>query len=78
MKIKVNPHEIEFTQDIEINAGEYNITTLEFEFSEEYEGLTNMAVFSTCENSYKAPIFDNQCIIPYEVLEETGLDCQIV
>lgn len=72
MIIKVNPHEIEFTQDIEINAGEYNITTLEFDFSEEYEELTNMAVFSTCENSYKTPILNNQCVIPYEVLEETG------
>lgn len=72
MKIKVNPHEIEFTQDIEINAGEYNIATLEFEFSDEYEGLTNMAVFSTCENSYKTPILNNQCHIPSEVLEEPG------
>ena len=72
MIIKVNPHTIDFTQDVEFNSGEYNITTLEFDFSNEFNGLTNQAVFSTCNGTYKTPILNNQCVIPYEVLEEPG------
>lgn len=72
MIIKVNPHTIDFTQDVEINSGEYNITTLEFEFSDEFNGLTNQAVFTTCNGTYKTPILNNQCTIPYEVLTEKG------
>lgn len=72
MNIKVNSHTLEIEQNIDINAGEYNITTLNFEFSEEYEGLTKMAVFSNCETILKTAILDNQCTIPFEVLEEPG------
>lgn len=72
MNIKVNSHTLEINQNIDINAGEYNITTLNFEFSDEYEGLTKMAVFSNCETSIKTAILDNQCTIPFEVLEEPG------
>ena len=72
MIIQVTPHTITITKTKDINAGEYNITTCTFEFSEEFNDLTNMAVFSTCGNSYKTPILNNQCVIPYEVLEEPG------
>lgn len=72
MNIKVNSHTLEIEQNIDINAGEYNITTLNFEFSDEYEGLTKMAVFSNCETIIKTAILDNQCTIPFEVLEEPG------
>lgn len=72
MNIKVNSHTLEINQNIDINTGEYNITTLNFEFSDEYEGLTKMAVFSNCETSIKTAILNNQCTIPFEVLEEPG------
>lgn len=72
MNIQVDTHTITITQDENINAGEYNVTTCEFEFTDEYEGLTKQAVFSTCTETYKAPILNNQCIIPSEVLENQG------
>lgn len=72
MNIKVNSHTLEIEQNIDINAGEYNITTLNFEFSDEYEGLTKMAVFSNCETIIKTAILNDQCTIPFEVLEEPG------
>lgn len=72
MNIQVNAHTITITQDENINAGEYNVTPCTFEFSDEYEGLTKQAVFSTCTDTYKVPILDNQCIIPSEVLETNG------
>ena len=72
MNIQVTPHLITITQDDNINAGEYNITTCEFEFTDEYEDLTKQAVFSTCESTYKVSILNNQCTIPSEVLENPG------
>lgn len=72
MNVQVTPHTITITQDTDINSGEYNVTTLNFEFSEEYDNLAKMAVFSTCDSSYKTPILSNQCTIPSEVLEEQG------
>lgn len=71
MKVKVTAHTIEL-ETSEINAGEYNVTPCEFEFSEEYEGLTKEAVFSTCNGVYKCAILNNQCVIPGEVLENLG------
>ena len=72
MNIQVTPHTITLTRNESINAGEYNITPCIFEFSEEYSNLTKEAVFSTCSNTVKTAILNNQCIIPFEVLQEPG------
>ena len=72
MNIKVEPYTIEIEKLNQVNSGEYNIAEMNFEFSEEYEGLTKQAVFSTCDETYKTPILNNKCIIPYEVLREPG------
>lgn len=72
MQIKVNPHTIELTKDNIVNEGEYNINTCFFEFSEEYNGLSKKAVFTNGENTYSQIINNNECIIPYEVLENEG------
>ena len=72
MNIQVGTHEIIITQDENINAGEYNVTVCTFDFSDEYEDLTKQAVFSTCSDTYKTPILNNQCTIPSEVLESQG------
>ena len=72
MNVQVNPHFITITQDDNINAGEYNVTQCTFEFTEEYDDLTKQAVFSTCSDTYKTPILDNQCTIPSEVLQTQG------
>jgi hypothetical protein len=72
MKIIVNPHSLELQKNIDVNSGEYNVQKCEFVFSNEYEGLTKMAVFSNEESSFKTMITDNECIIPYEILETDG------
>lgn len=72
MKVIVKTNEIEIEKNNLINSGEYNITPCEFEFSEEYNGLTKMAVFSTCSADTKVAILNNRCVIPYEVLENQG------
>ena len=72
MKIIVTPHTITLNKTEIVNEGEYNINTCEFELSEEYTGLTNMAIFTNGTSTFKTMIVDNQCIIPYEVLEQEG------
>ena len=72
MNIQVNAHTLTITIENDINAGEYNITPCTFEFSEEYDGLTKEAIFSTCETTVKTSILNNQCVIPFEVLENPG------
>lgn len=72
MKVIVKTNEIEIEKNNLINSGEYNITPCEFEFSEEYNGLTKMAVFSTCSIDVKVAILNNRCVIPYEILENQG------
>lgn len=72
MKIIVTPHTITLNKTEIVNEGEYNINTCEFELSEEYTELTNMAIFTNGASTFKTMIVDNQCIIPYEVLEQEG------
>ena len=73
MNIQVTPHTIAITINTNINAGEYNITPCEFTFTEEYENLTKEAIFSSCDGSViKTSILNNQCTIPFEVLQQEG------
>lgn len=72
MQIIVTPHTITLNKTEIVNEGEYNVNTCEFELSEEYTGLTNMAIFTNGSSTFKTMIVDNQCIIPYEVLEQEG------
>jgi hypothetical protein len=71
MNIKVLPHTLTIETSL-VNEGEYNITPCHFEFSNEYEGLTKEAIFSTCDNTVKTAILNDECIIPSEVLTEPG------
>ena len=73
MNLNVTPHTIVLTTSNEVNAGEYNVTPCTFQFSEEFNGLSNVAVFSNCNGtSVEVAIVNNQCTIPYEVLQEVG------
>lgn len=73
MNIQVTPHTIAITINNNINAGEYNITPCEFTFTDEYENLTKEAIFSSCDGSViKTSILNNQCTIPFEVLQQEG------
>ena len=72
MQIIVNPHTLELNKTVDVNSGEYNIQECEFIFSNEYEGLTKMAIFSNEENSFQTIIINNTCIIPIEILQTEG------
>ena len=72
MKLIVNPHKIEIEKS-PVNEKEINITKVEFEFAEEItEDYVKEAYFTLNGNSYKQIIINNQCDIPYEVLNKQG------
>ena len=73
MKLIVNPHTIEIQKDL-VNEKEINITKCEFEFAEEItDDLVKKALFTLNNGTtYDLVIVNNECDIPYEVLQEKG------
>ena len=72
MKIIVNPHKCEI-EKTPVNEKEINITKVEFEFAEEItQDYVKEAYFTLNDSTYKQIIFNNECDIPGEVLEEQG------
>ena len=72
MKLIVGINKVTFDETDKLNAGEYNIHDVEFEFDEVYDELIKKAVFSGNGHSYLVDIVNNRCIMPYEVLSQTG------
>lgn len=80
MRIIVNKNYVLFDVNTKVNKREFKATPLEFTFSEEYEGLTCKCVFSKIPATqdeevtfYQQPIIDNECYIPYEVMDGEGI-----
>lgn len=79
MKIYVDKNEvsIEYEEDEIINRGEYKVHKCNFEFSKEYEGLTKKTIFETSITKKEMPIIDNECDIPYEVLNSERINLRV-
>ena len=73
MKLIVNPHKIEIEKE-PVNEKEIDITKCEFEFADEITDEFVKDVYFTLKGeTYQiANIQNNECDIPYEVLEEKG------
>lgn len=75
MKIIVNPHDLTIDEKSIVNEGEYNVTQLDFEFSEEYTNdLVKKAIFiGNDSKAYEMAILNNACMIPSEILLKNQL-----
>ena len=70
MKIIVNKHNLTIEKE-PINEKEINVSKVEFEFEEEMTNdFVKEAYFTTNGQSFVRLIFNNECSIPYEVLEQ--------
>ena len=70
MKIIVNKHNLTIEKE-PVNEKEINVSKIEFEFEEEMTNdFVKEAYFTTNGQSYVRIIFNNECSIPYEVLEQ--------
>lgn len=73
MKLIVNPHTIEIVKDL-VNEKEIDVTKCEFEFADEItDDYVKEAYFTYNGTTYKQIIQNNECKIPYEVLENKGM-----
>ena len=71
MNINITKTNITIDNNYILNDKEYNINTCYFTFSEEYtDDLVKEAIFVQGTNSIKMAIINNQCQIPYEVLNK--------
>lgn len=71
MKVQVTINNVKIIKETGLNENEYNIHEFEFDFVEEYEGLTKKAVFTDAnEQSYIETIVNNKCSVPTEVLHK--------
>ncbi len=73
MKLIVNPHKIEI-EKTPVNEKEIDITKVQFEFTEEITpNYVKDAYFTYNGTTYKVLINNNECSIPYEVLNKQGM-----
>lgn len=77
MKVNVTKTEINLQKDYIINRGEYKVNVLEFEFTEEYNGLVLKALFVAGETKIEQVILNNKCDIPYEVLNKKSFELRV-
>ena len=69
MKVQVTVNNVIIEEKNILNENEYNVHECEFEFVEEYNGLTKKAVFTGIDGrTYVQTIVDNKCYIPSEIL----------
>lgn len=69
MKVQVTINNVQIKEKNILNENEYNIHECEFEFTEEYNGLTKKAVFTGDDGkAYVQTIQDDKCTIPSEIL----------
>lgn len=74
MIIKVKPHKLELIKDQPVNEKEIDISRCYFEFDEEItDDYVKEAYFTLNNNTYKVILLNDECSIPYEVLETKGM-----
>ena len=68
--VVVKGNSLKVTEQIRMTNGSKNTYLLSFEFSEEWEGLTKVAMFRTEKSVAVFTVIDenNECIVPWEVL----------
>lgn len=79
MIVKVTKTTVSVDGDYVINRGEYNVNPIFFEFSEEYtDDLVKKAIFSSeSGDPIEMIILNDQCNIPYEVLNEKSFELRV-
>ena len=68
MRFKAIKQQLIYCSDDYIVTDSQNYITAEFEFSEEWTGVTKTAIFKGTNGTYSVLLTGNACVIPYEVL----------
>ena len=77
MDIRVTPNKVIIDNGYIVNKQEYKVNPCEFTFTEEYEGLVKKAIFVAGNIDIERAIIDDQCDIPYDVLDEKMFELRV-
>lgn len=72
IEIKVTKTNISITNGYVLNQGEYQVDKCKFTFSDEYAGLVKKAIFVNGNTSIDMVILNDECNIPYEILQNSN------
>ena len=72
IEIKVTKTNISITNGYVLNQGEYQVDKCKFTFSDEYAGLVKKAIFVDGSTSIDMVILNDECNIPYEILQNSN------
>lgn len=68
--LKANKNRLEVMEKELVTSGSVNVYLVSFQFNEDWEGLSRIAVFSAGNVTISLPLDEtNQCQIPWEVME---------
>lgn len=76
ISVEVNDRQIDILTRWPLTVGSVGIT-VDFTFSDEWDGLTKIALFQGSGETVEAVILSNACVLPHEVLTEPGGDLMI-
>lgn len=69
-RLNTNKNRLEVLEKELVTSGSVNVYPVSFQFSEDWEGLSRIAVFSAGNVTISLPLDEtNQCQIPWEVME---------
>jgi hypothetical protein len=79
MKVKVDRDRVRIVEEEnEVHKGEYGVNEIEYEFSEEYEGLECRAIFRDSKDNLKeVEIVEGKSEIPEEILNSGASVCEL-
>ena len=79
MRVRVTKDKVSIVNnDYIVNQGEYQVNHCEFEFTEEYtDELVKKAVFNDGNVEIEMVIANNECDIPYEVLNSEAVELRV-
>lgn len=79
MQVKVDRDRVRIVEEEnEVHKGEYGVNEIEYEFSEEYEGLECRAIFRDSKDNLKeVEIVEGKSEIPEEILNSGASVCEL-
>jgi hypothetical protein len=75
--VNVTKNKVTIANDYVVNRGEYKVNKIQFAFTEDYSGLVKKAIFKDSNNVIEQAIINDECDIPYEVLNSTKIELRV-
>lgn len=75
--VNVTKNKVKIANEYIVNRGEYKANKIDFAFSDDYNGLVKKVVFKDKNNAIEQAIINDECDIPYEVLNSDRIELRV-